>query len=150
MNNINSIEGRGGAIDIHKLIGRLPRPKRGFTLPGHRYTGPYNPLGDQLDSNDNPVPGQEPYNKVDKVSMFHDICYRDVEDKGSVERPERTKKECDKTMLTSLKEMKPKGIRERFDRALVSALIGTKYKLGIGLNDKGGTKLDRYISRRVT
>ena len=32
---------KGGAIDIHKLIGKLPRPKSGFT-PGN-----YNPL-DQI------------------------------------------------------------------------------------------------------
>ena len=30
----------GGGVDIHKLIGRLPKPKGGFTLPGHKYTGP--------------------------------------------------------------------------------------------------------------
>ena len=33
---------KGGNIDIHKLIGKLPKPKRGWTLPGHKYTGPYN------------------------------------------------------------------------------------------------------------
>ena len=38
----------GGGIDIHKAIGRLPKPKKGFTLPGHYYTGPYNPLDEQL------------------------------------------------------------------------------------------------------
>ena len=32
----------GGAIDIHKQIGKLPKPKGGWTLPGHKYTGPYN------------------------------------------------------------------------------------------------------------
>ena len=29
-----------GAIDIHKQIGKLPRPAGGWTLPGHKYTGP--------------------------------------------------------------------------------------------------------------
>ena len=42
-------------MDIHKEIGRLPRPKKGFVLPGHKYTGPYNPLDEQLDVNDIPV-----------------------------------------------------------------------------------------------
>ena len=35
-------------IDIHKAIGKLPKPKKGWTLPGHNYTGPYNPLEKQL------------------------------------------------------------------------------------------------------
>jgi len=30
----------GGAVDIHKAIGKLPKPKGGWTLPGHKYTGP--------------------------------------------------------------------------------------------------------------
>ena len=39
----------GGAnLDIYKAIGKLPKPKGGFTLPGHKYTGPYNPLDQQL------------------------------------------------------------------------------------------------------
>ena len=41
-------------MDIHKVIGKLPRPKSGFVLPGHKYTGPYNPLDEQLDENDIP------------------------------------------------------------------------------------------------
>ena len=28
----------GGAIDIHKQIGKLPKPASGWTLPGHKYT----------------------------------------------------------------------------------------------------------------
>ena len=29
-------------VDIHKAIGKLPNPKSTWTLPGHKYTGPYN------------------------------------------------------------------------------------------------------------
>ena len=41
----------GKRIDIHKAIGKLPRPKSGWTLPGHNYTGPYNPLKQQVKFN---------------------------------------------------------------------------------------------------
>src|SRR5215470_4437423 len=85
----------GGSLDIHTAIGRLPKPKGGWTLPSHKYTGPYNPLHEQLDEYDNPLPGQEPYNKVDEIAMRHDICYRDQKD---------GKHGCDKKMLDELRD----------------------------------------------
>ena len=30
----------GKGVDIHKAIGKLRKPKSGWTLPGHKYTGP--------------------------------------------------------------------------------------------------------------
>ena len=115
-------------MDIHAVIGKLPRPKGGFTLPKHRYTGPYNPLDKQLDENDQPIPGQEPYNAVDAISMRHDICYRDNADKKG------GKHQCDDKMLKELDEMKPNGLREKLDRRLVRSLIGTKRRLGLGVS----------------
>ena len=112
-------------MDIHKVIGKLPlRPKKGFVLPGHKYTGPYNPLSQQLDENDNPLPGHEPFNAVDAISMHHDICYRDNE---------KEKKKCDDKMLLELNLLDPKTIRERIDKGLVQKLISSKKRLGWGI-----------------
>ena len=111
-------------MDIHKEIGRLPRPKKGFVLPGHKYTGPYNPLDQQLDANDKPIAGQEPFNAVDAISMKHDICYRDHKD---------GKKKCDDKMILELDLLKPKNLRERIDRKLVRNIIATKRRLGLGI-----------------
>ena len=36
-------------IDIHKWIGKLPRPKAGFTPGKYKYMGVYNPLDEQLE-----------------------------------------------------------------------------------------------------
>ena len=120
----------GGNLDIHGLIGKLPRPKKGWTLPNHKYTGPWNPLHEQLDSTDHPLPGQEPYNQVDAIAMKHDICYRDHED---------DKHGCDRQMITDLNSMKSKNLRESIDKALVKGVIGTKVKLGLGQkNSKRG------------
>ena len=30
---------RAAGIDVHKAIGKLPKPAKGWTLPGHNYTG---------------------------------------------------------------------------------------------------------------
>jgi len=113
-------------MDIHKVIGKLPRPKKGFTLPGHKYTGPYNPLDEQLDENDIPIVGQEPFNTVDAISMRHDICYRDNDTKAG-------KKKCDDKMLIELDLLEPKNIREKIDRSLVRKIISTKKRLGWGV-----------------
>lgn len=40
--------GFGSGLDIHKAIGKLPRPKAGFTPSKYKYMGPYNPLDKQL------------------------------------------------------------------------------------------------------
>ena len=114
-------------MDIHAVIGKLPRPKGGFTLPNHKYTGPYNPLDKQLDGNDQPRPGQEPYNAIDAVSMKHDICYRDNDSKEG-------KHICDDKMLKELDEIQPKGIREKLDKKVVRSLIGAKRRLGLGVS----------------
>ena len=117
-------------MDIHAAIGKLPRPKKGFVLPFHKYTGPYNPLHDQLDEiNDRPLSGQEQYNAIDEIAMRHDICYRD---KGETKEG---KHECDDEMLKELNVLNPKGIREKIDKNLVRAILGKKRKLGWGITD---------------
>ena len=41
----------GGAFDIHKAIGKLPKPKKGWTPGQYKFMGPYNPLDKQLEYN---------------------------------------------------------------------------------------------------
>lgn len=68
---------RGKGIDIHKYIGKLTRPKGGWTPPGCKYMGPYNPLEEQLRYD--PETGEvlewyvKPYNRVDEIAAHHDI-----------------------------------------------------------------------------
>ena len=127
-------------MDIHKVIGKLPRPKKGFVLPYHKYTGPYNPLDKQLDEFEHPHPGQEPYNAVDAISMRHDICYRDNGD------TKEGKHACDDEMLKELDVLKPKGIREKIDKKLVRAIIGKKRKLGLGIEEKRDVNDDDNVN----
>ena len=117
-------------MDIHKVIGKLSRPKRGFALPYHKYTGPFNPLNEQVDESDQPLPGQEPYNAVDamRISMRHDICYR-------YNNIKEGKHGCDDLMLQELDVLQSKGIREKIDRKLIRSIISKKRKLGSGIDD---------------
>jgi hypothetical protein len=118
-------------MSVYEFIGKLPRPKKGFVLPSHHYTGPYNPLHKQLDKNDVPLPGQEPFNEVDKISLNHDICYRDAQ---------LTKKQCDNEMLKKLNKLDPKNLRESIDKNLVQTIIGLKQNLDnlSPLSSRGG------------
>ena len=113
--------------DILKVIGKIPfKPKKGFVLPKHRYTGPYNPFHLQLDSQDKPLPGEEPYNAVDAISMRRDICYRDNDTQAG-------KRECDRQMLAEVKTLTPTGRPEKVDRQQVRSIIGLKHRLGMGI-----------------
>ena len=82
------------------MIGKLPRPKKGFTLPGYNYAGPYNPLDTQL--NFNPNTGkileiyQKPSGKTDAVAMVHDVQYSLCGD------DKKCKNEADRKMVKSL------------------------------------------------
>ena len=69
---------KGKGLDIHKAIGKLPKPKKGWVPPGYSYAGPYNPLHKQLKHDDR---GnilqiyQKPTGKTDAVAMQHDVYY---------------------------------------------------------------------------
>ena len=88
---------------IHKVIGNIPfKPNNGFVSPKHRYTGPYNTLHLQMDSQDKPSPAKEPYNAVDTISMCHDMCYRDNDTPTG-------KRECNRRIKAELNVLIPKG-----------------------------------------
>ena len=74
------------------------------------------PLHLQLDLKDNPLPGNEPYNTVDDISMHHDIYYS------------AGKHGCDRKMLV------PKGRREEVDGQLVRSIIGLEHRMGLGIH----------------
>ena len=87
--------------------------------------GPYNPLEQQLSYDPNTGEVTEwkvkPYNRVDEIAAYHDICY----DMG------RNKGDYDREMVQSLDqipygEMPKWGTTARF-------LINTKKKHGLGL-----------------
>ena len=115
----------GKGIDIHKMIGKLPKPKAGWTPGKYKYMGAYNPLDKQLKYD--PVTGEvlewhvKPYNKVDEISAHHDICYDMGKNKG----------DCDKKMVESLDKI-PYGEMPKWGQT-ARFLINTKQKLGMGV-----------------
>ena len=68
----------GSGVDNHKQILKVA-PRKGFVLPGRKYTGPGNPLESQLKYD--PQTGkileiyEQPTGRTDAVSMQHDVDY---------------------------------------------------------------------------
>ena len=89
----------GSGIDIHKAILKVA-PKKGFVMPGHRYTGPgmvrYDPnTGQILEIY------QQPTGRTDAVSMQHDVDYSVCGNKSKSDQV-KCKNEADRKMVKAL------------------------------------------------
>ena len=125
--------GWGAGIDIHKAILKVA-PRKGFTLPGHKYTGPGNPLESQLKYD--PQTGEileiyeQPTGRTDAVSMQHDVDYSVCGNKPKNEQV-KCKNEADRKMVKSLDSIPWK--QRQWGHSLARTMINTKQKLGLGL-----------------
>ena len=138
---------RGQGFDLHKAIGKLPKPKKGWTLPGHNYTGPYNPLDKQLSYD--PQTGkilkiyQQPTGTADAVSMQHDVDYAVCAGKKN---EKGCKHEADKKMVKALDAI-PKNKRQ-WGHAMARNAIASKQKVGLGvgemINEEIGNKIPGF------
>ena len=134
----------GAGFDLHKAIGRLPKPKKGWTLPGHNYTGPYNPLEKQLSYD--PQTGkilkiyQQPTGATDAVAMQHDVDY-------AVCTGKKNEKSCkhvaDKKMVKALDAI-PQNKRQ-WGHAMARNAISSKQKVGLGV----GETINEQIGKKI-
>ena len=85
-------------------------------LPGHNFTGPGTKLNKRLNPDLTPKKWSKPVNRVDKND--------DTATRNAV---------CDKNMLKEPKGIYNPTLPERLDKSIVSKLIGTKVKFGMGV-----------------
>ena len=127
---------KGKGVDIHKAIGKLPKPKAGFTLPGHKYTRPYNPLDQQLRFD--PQTGEileyyvKPSGKTDAVAAQHDVDYSVCEREKN---PKKCKNKADRKMVAALDSIPWK--ERKWGHWLARNIINTKQKVGMGAAKNG-------------
>ena len=132
----NPVGKKGKGVDIHKAIGKLPKPKKGWTLPGHNYTGPYNPLEKQLRYD--PATGEileyyvKPSGKTDAVAAQHDVDY------SLCGNDRRCKNKADRKMVAALDAIPWK--ERQWGHALARNVIDAKQKLGLGFAPKNGRR----------
>ena len=126
----------GSGIDIHKAILKVA-PKKGFVMPGHRYTGPGNPLDKQLKYD--PNTGQileiyeEPTGRTDAVSMQHDVDYSVCGNKPKSDQI-KCKNEADRKMVKALDSIPWK--ERQWGHTVARNAIAAKAKLGLGVKKR--------------
>ena len=131
---LDPVSGKG--IDIHKAILKVA-PKKGFVMPGHKYTGPGNPLKKQLRYD--PTTGQileiyqQPTGKTDAVSMQHDVDYTICGNKPKSDQL-KCKNDADRKMVKALDAIPWKD--RQWGHAIARNVIATKSKLGMGVKPK--------------
>ena len=139
---IDPFSGKG--IDIHKAILKVA-PKKGFVMPGHKYTGPGNPLEQQLSYNPNTGQileiYQKPTGRTDAVSMQHDVDYTVCGNKPKSDQI-KCKNDADRKMIKALDAIPWKD--RQWGHAIARNAIATKSKLGMGAKKPKNGK-----SRRV-
>ena len=134
----------GGSLDIHKAIGKLPKPKGGFTLPGHKYTGPYNDLDSQVKYDS--VTGQileiydKPTCKTDAIAMQHDVDYSVCKD------DKKCKNKADRNLVKALDATPWKD--RQWGHWLARNMINTKQKLGLGVKQRKTKNVKRRLVKR--
>lgn len=131
----------GGRLSVHDVIGKLPRPKRGFVLPNMNYAGPFNPLEKQLEfdrqGNITKIM-QQPTGKTDAVAMQHDVDYSvcsldksDADAEGRSFEKVACQNKADQKMLDALDSI-PKNERQ-WGHSAARGAIWAKKSLGLGL-----------------
>lgn len=77
---------KGSRLDFQKAIRKIPKPKAAWTPENYKYMGPYNPLEKQLEYDNNTGEVSkwhvQPYNKVDEIAAYHNICCHMGKNKG--------------------------------------------------------------------
>ena len=123
----------GSGIDIHNAILKVA-PKKGFVMPGHKYTGPGNPLEQQLryDPNTGQILEiyQQPTGKTDAVSMQHDVDYSVCGNKSKSDQV-KCKNDADRKMVKALDAIPRK--ERQWGHTIARNAIAAKSKLGMGV-----------------
>ena len=117
---------KGGSL-LNKAINNLPFEMH---LPGHNFTVLGTKLKKRLNPDLTPKKWSKRINRVDKAAYHHDICYLKNDDTATRNAV------CDKNILKELKGIYNPTLRERLDKSIVSKLIGTKVKFGMGFKKK--------------
>ena len=132
---------------------KISETKKGWTLPGHYFTGPYNPLEKQVKYD--PETGeileiyQQPTGATDAIAMQHDVVY-DVcsnREKKYGENLQKCKHKADKKMVRSLDAVP--YTQRQWGHAAARNAINAKQKLGLGFKPWEVAKYAEKVTKKI-
>ena len=126
------IKAQEGGLLVNKAINNLPFEMH---LPGHNFTGRGTKLKkrlnpDRFNPDLTPEKWSNPVNCVDMAAYHHDICYLKDDDTATRNAV------CNKNILKELEGIYNPCLWERLHKSIISKLIRTKVKFGMGVKKK--------------
>ena len=118
------------------LVSSLNKATSGIKLPwakfpgemhlaGHNFTGPGTNLDKRLNRDLTPKEWSQPINRVDKAAYQHDLAYAKHPDTAN-------RNIADRIMINQLNSIPNPTAREKMERAIVTPILSTKEKFGMG------------------
>lgn len=98
-------------------------------LPGMNFAGPGTNLAERLTSTDAYKGWSKPVDRVDNAAYHHDLAYAHFPDTA-------TRNIADRLMLEEMNAIKDPSMREKVERAIITPIINTKQKFGLGHKKK--------------
>ena len=98
-------------------------------LPGYSYCGPGTRLDIRLDDNNQPRPGEEPVNAIDRACHAHDVAYK------SSNLSHRHL--ADIKLIHALNAIPDKSFKEKLASWLIKSAMKGKLMLGNGVSRAG-------------
>src|SRR5271156_93458 len=109
-------------LDIVDVLNTVLPFEKDF--PGTRYLGPGIRLDLRLDEDGNPLPGNEPTDRVDEAALKHDRAYSRFDDL-------QNRLKADKEMLNDLYNINNPTRKERLERCLTIPILLVKRFIGL-------------------
>jgi len=141
------------------LVRSLNAVTSGFKLPWakfpgemhffqHNFIGPGTHLNQRLNPDLMPMEWSKPINRVDTAAYQHDLAYAKHRDTAN-------RNIADKIMVNQLNSIPNPTLREQMERAIVTSILATKEKFGLGIKKAGAknsrkSKMDRRTRGRIT
>jgi len=99
----------------------------------HNFTGPGTRLGQRINPDLMPKEWCKPINRFDRAAYQHDLAYAKHRDTAN-------RNITDRIMVNQLNSIPNSTLREQMKRAIVTPILATKEKFGLGVKNSWGQK----------